>query len=62
MSNEFFLGAGAMIADKIKIASYNFITMSAVVRKNTEEDAIYEGIPAKKREGIKATFFAKYIK
>ncbi len=57
-----FLGAGAIIADKIKIAPYNFITMSAVIRKNTEEDSIYEGIPAKKRQGISATFFSKYIK
>lgn len=57
-----FLGSGAIIADKIKIAPYNFITMSAVIRKNTEEDSIYEGIPAKKRLGISASFFAKHIK
>ena len=57
-----FLGGGAMIADKVKIAPNNFITMCAAVRKDTEEDSIYEGIPAKKRQGIKATVFAKYIK
>ena len=51
-----------MIADKVKIAPNNFITMCAAVRKDTEEDSIYEGIPAKKRQGIKATVFAKYIK
>ena len=57
-----FLGAGAMIANNIKIAKHNFITMSAAVRKDTEEDSIYEGIPAKKRQGITATQFAKYVK
>ena len=57
-----FLGAGAMIADNVKIAKNNFITMSAVIRKDTDEDSIYEGIPAKKRQGISATFFAQHIK
>lgn len=57
-----FLGAGSMIADKVKIAPNNFITMLAAVRTNTEEDSIYEGIPAKKRQGISATFFAKRLK
>lgn len=57
-----FLGAGSMIADKVKIAPNNFITMYTAVRKNTEEDSIYEGIPAKKRQGISATFFAKHLK
>lgn len=52
-----FLGAGAMIADHIRVAKNNFITMSAVVRKNTEENSIYEGFPARKREGITALDF-----
>lgn len=54
-----FIGAGAMVADKVKIAKDNFITMSAVVRMDTEEDSIYEGIPAKKRERISATKFTE---
>ena len=56
-----FLGSGAVIADNVKVAKDNFITMAAAVRKNTDEDSIYEGIPAKKRLGISATFFAKKI-
>lgn len=57
-----FLGAGAMVVDKVKIAPYNFITMCAAVTKNTEEDSVYQGAPAKKREGISATRFAKHIR
>lgn len=57
-----FLGAGSMIADHLKIAKDNFITMSAVVRKDTKENSIYEGFPAKRREGITATRFFKISK
>lgn len=56
-----FLGAGAMVADKVVIAKDNFITMSAVVRTNTIPDSVYEGIPAKRRENISACRFADII-
>jgi len=48
-----YLGVNSTIADEIKIAKDNFIAMGAVVNKNTKEDNIYLGNPAKKA-GISA--------
>lgn len=48
-----FMGVNSTVADNIKIAKDNFIAMSAVVNKNTEENGLYTGNPAKKA-GISA--------
>jgi len=42
-----FLGVNSTIADNIKIAKNNLISMGAVVNKNTKEDGLYTGNPAK---------------
>lgn len=57
-----FLGAGAMIADGVHIAKDNFIAMGAVVRKDTEQDSLYDGYPATKHPRITASMFAKLNK
>lgn len=54
-----YIGSGAVIGDKVKIADYNLIAMGAVVRSNTDTNSIYEGNPAKKRRGVSATRFAQ---
>lgn len=41
-----FIGVNSCIADKVKIASDNFIAMGSVVGKNTKENSIYRGNPA----------------
>jgi sugar O-acyltransferase (sialic acid O-acetyltransferase NeuD family) len=51
-----FIGARALIADGIKIAKDNYIAMGAVVSKDTTENSIYRGNPAKKAS-ISAKFF-----
>lgn len=56
-----FLAGGVFIADKVKIAKDNFLAMGAIVRKNTEENSVYEGNPAKKRQGITAIKFARLL-
>ena len=54
-----YIGVNAAIADNCKIAADNFIAMSASVNKSTEENAIYSGNPAVKREKITAKRFCK---
>lgn len=58
-----FIGAGSMIADRVKIASYNFITMSAIINKDTQENSLYSmdlnQTYAKKVPRITAVNFAK---
>ena len=45
-----YLGVNSTVADEIKIAKDNFIAMGAVINKNTKEDNIYIGNPAKKTD------------
>ena len=42
-----YLGVNSSIADNVKIAKDNFVGMGAVVNKNTKEDSLYTGNPAK---------------
>ena len=55
-----YLGVNSTIADEIKIAKDNFIAMGAVVNKNTKEDNIYIGNPAKKA-GVSAKTYCGVI-
>lgn len=41
-----YIGVNAAIADYVKVARDNFITMGSVIGKNTEENKIYKGNPA----------------
>ncbi len=43
-----FIGVNATIRDDINIAKGNFIGAGSVVVKNTEEDSLYMGVPAKR--------------
>ena len=43
-----FMGVNSCVGDNIKVAKDNFISMSAVINKNTEENGLYIGNPAKK--------------
>lgn len=49
-----FLGMRAIIADHLTIAKDNFITMASVIRKNTQENSIYDGFPAKRNKYVSA--------
>ncbi len=53
-----FLGVNCAMADSVKIASDNFISMGAVVSKSTEEDGLYKGNPAEKHK-LSAKRFCK---
>lgn len=44
-----FIGARAVIGDHVNIGSDNMIALGAAVYKDTEENAIYQGVPACKR-------------
>ncbi len=52
-----FMGVNSCVADNIKIAKDNFIAMGAVVTKNTEENSIYKGSPAARREVEALNYF-----
>ena len=41
------MGVNSCTSARIKVAKDNFIAMGAVVNKNTREDSIYMGNPAK---------------
>jgi len=43
-----FIGVNASFADNIKVADNNFIAMGSVVTKNTSENSVYRGNPAKR--------------
>jgi sugar O-acyltransferase (sialic acid O-acetyltransferase NeuD family) len=45
-----FLGVNSTLADKIILQDDNFISMGAVISKNTEKDGLYRGNPAKKHK------------
>jgi sugar O-acyltransferase (sialic acid O-acetyltransferase NeuD family) len=45
-----FLGVNCTLADEVKIAKDNFLSMGAVVSKSTEEDGLYKGNPAEKHK------------
>jgi sugar O-acyltransferase (sialic acid O-acetyltransferase NeuD family) len=53
-----FIGVNTTIGDNITIAEDNFIAMGALITKNTQPDAIYEGQPAQPRK-IAAKRFCK---
>lgn len=57
-----FLGSKAVIADHIKVAKNNFISMAAAVISNTQENSVYQGVPAKKRLDISATDFVEELR
>ena len=45
-----FFGVNSTVANNIKIASDNFISMGASISKQTDEDGFYTGNPAEKRK------------
>ena len=45
-----FLGVNCTLADNVKVASDNFISMGAVVSKSTVYDGLYKGNPAEKHK------------
>ena len=45
-----FLGVNCTFADKVKVASDNFISMGAVVSKSTQANGLYKGNPAEKHK------------
>jgi carbonic anhydrase/acetyltransferase-like protein (isoleucine patch superfamily) len=45
-----FLGVNSTLADNVKVAMDNFISMGAVLSKSTEEDGLYKGNPAEKHK------------
>lgn len=51
-----FLGSGALIANGVKIGKDNYIAMGAVISKDTKENSVYRGNPAK-RVDMTAKFF-----
>ncbi len=53
-----FLGVNSCIADSVKIAKDNFITLGSVINKNTQENTIYRGNPAEASK-ISAKKFCK---
>ena len=53
-----FLGVNASVANNVNIASDNFVAMSAAIIKDTEENSVYKGVPAKKSD-ISALKFCK---
>lgn len=56
-----FLASNATIADRVKVAKDNYIAMAAAVRKNTEENSVYDGNPARKNQHISAIDFVKFL-
>jgi sugar O-acyltransferase (sialic acid O-acetyltransferase NeuD family) len=53
-----FLGVNSTLADNVKVAADNFISMGAVLSKSTEEDGLYKGNPAEKHK-LSAKRFCK---
>jgi len=45
-----FVGVNAAIANGVEVAADNFIGMGAMITRSTEEDSIYMGAPAEKRD------------
>lgn len=45
-----FLGVNSTLADNVKVAIDNFISMGAVLSKSTQEDGLYKGNPAEKHK------------
>ena len=54
-----YLGAGCVVGDDITIAGDNYIAMGAVINKNTKENTIYRGNPAKPEIGVTAKEFCR---
>ncbi len=53
-----FIGVNAALADKVSIGRDNFIGMGAIVNKSTEENGLYVGNPAERKD-IPARKFCK---
>lgn len=51
-----YIGVNASFADELKIAPDNFIGMGSVVTKSTEENSLYFGTPARKKNVDAKTF------
>ena len=49
-----FIGMSSTIADHVVVAPNSFITMGTVIRKNTKENSIYTGNPAKRNKYVSA--------
>jgi sugar O-acyltransferase (sialic acid O-acetyltransferase NeuD family) len=45
-----FVGVNAAMANGVEVAADNFISMGAVINRSTEEDSIYMGNPAERRD------------
>ena len=45
-----FIGVNAALANGVKVAEDNFISMAAVVTRSTEPDCVYKGHPAERRD------------
>ena len=45
-----YLGVNCSVADYVKVSADNFIAMGAVVNKNTKENGLYIGNPAKRAD------------
>lgn len=50
-----FIGVNSTIHDHLSIAPYSLIAAGSLVNKDTEENSVYFGSPAKKKEGRKST-------
>lgn len=48
MGEQAFVGVGAVLRDRIRIAERTFIGAGAVVVQDTQADAVYVGNPARK--------------
>ncbi|RYC30013.1 acetyltransferase [Lichenibacterium minor] len=53
-----FLGVNAAVADGVSIAADNYVAMGSVVQKDTQEDGVYQGNPAERRN-LSAKRFCK---
>ena len=52
-----FIGVNAAVADNISIADDCLVSIGSVITKNTEENGIYKGAPAKKHPLPAKTFY-----
>jgi len=54
-----FLGGGCLIGENIRVGKDNYISMGTVLSKNTRDNSIYRGNPAKKVKDFSATYFCQ---